>query len=333
MTTACIFSSARTCLKMIFVFSALIATPLANATSKQEQPLDNIVAIVNENVITQSEFNQSLQVAKNQLAAENMTPPPENELKKQVLQQLINQKLELEIAEQNGIQINDNDLNKIIARIAQENGISVEEFYTKIQQGGLSPAAYRRQIRQTLTQQKLQQQEVASRITVSSSEITTFLKTHHSQSIGEKEYHIQDILVAIPESPTAQQLEIAKKSAEAIASKLHHGTPLAELSSTENATLQDNDLNWRKINEVPTAFTHAVVKMTLNQFSNPIQTANGFHIIHLIGVRELPGVSKQPQRQEVAQQLFQHKFEEALQNWLAKIRGQAFIVIHDQSLT
>lgn len=305
---------------------------MAAGTHAGEQTLDNIVAIVNDTVITQSELNRSVRLARSQLAADNVSPPPLTALRKQILQQLINQKLQIEAAEQSGIQVSDADLDKVIDHIAQENRISTQEFYQKIAQEGFTTKTYRKQIRESLMLQRLQQRDVASHISVTPDEIDDFLKSTSRQEAGEKEYHIQDILIAFSDNPTPTEIAIAKKFSDDITAKLRKGTALANLAAAETESLQDIDLSWRKLAEVPTAFTASVPHMKLNEYSNPIQAANGFHIIHLIGLRDLPTNSHLPKRDEVAQMIFQRKFEEAMQGWIAKIRGQAFIVIQDKAI-
>ncbi len=298
-----------------------------------EQALDNIVAVVNDSVITQTELEHATTLARRQLSADNVSTPPLKTLHKQILQQLINNKLQLETAEQTGIHVDEAELAKVVDRIAKDNHLTIKEFYEKLAQEGLTPQAYRTQIRESLTLQHLQQREVASRITVSPEEINDSLRSASLELSGEKEYHIQDLLVPVSDTPTPQELAIAKKFAEDLLLKLQKGTPLNQLASAEAASLQDNDLNWRKLTEVPTAFTEPVSHMKVNTFSSPIQTSNGFHIVHLVGLRSLSTHAPKPQRQEVAQAIFQRKFEEAMQGWLAKVRGQAFIEIYDKAIT
>lgn len=312
---------------LFFYFDATAATHHAN-----EQSLDNIVAIVNDSIITQTELNQAVHLASQQMSADHMTQLPVKALRKQMLKHLINEKLQLEIADQSGIHVDDADLDKVVHRIARDNGISVQEFYKRVALEGLSMSAYRKQIQKTLILQRLQQREVASKINVSQEEITDFLKSSSRQNMDEKEYHIQDILITVSDSASPQELAIAKKFTEDLANKLRKGSHLSDLSTAETESLQNNDLNWRKLAEVPTAFTKPVTQMKLNEYSTPVQTANGFHIVHLVGLRNLPSAHKLPQRQEVAQLLFQRKFEEAVQGWLAKVRGQAFIMIQDKSI-
>lgn len=305
----------------------------ANAALKRgEQALDNIVAVVNDSVITQSELNRAVNLARSQIAAENLPAQTPKALRKQILQQLINNKLQLEAAQQSGIQVEEAELDKVVNRIAQDNHISVKEFYERIAHEGLSAQAYRKQIRESLTMQHLQQREVASHITVSPEEINDSLRTSKLETAGEKEYHIQDILIPVSDTPNPQEIAIAKKFAEDIIVRLRKGTQLNQLASAEADSVQDNDLSWRKLAEVPTAFTQPVTHMKLNDYSGPVQTSNGFHIIHLVGLRSLNEHAAKPKREEIAQAIFQRKFEEAMQGWLAKVRGQAFIEIYDKAM-
>jgi len=298
-----------------------------------EQSLDNIVAIVNDSIITQSELNQALRIAKTQMADEHLPPQPDNTLRKQILQHLINNKVQLETAESAGIHINDTEINKLIANIAKENGLSVSAFYERISQTGLTAESYRKQIRESMTVQRLQQQEIASRITIAPDEITEFMKSTQNLSPTNKEYHLEDIVVPLSDSPSPEEIAIAKKFAEDMSVKLQKGTSLQNLPPAETESLQINDLKFRQLAEIPTAFTDIVTRMQSHEFAAPIQTSNGFHIVHLLEVRKIAKDAKPTlEKKEVAQLIFQRKFEEAMQGWLAKIRGQAFIVIQDKAI-
>ncbi|HSW71403.1 MAG TPA: SurA N-terminal domain-containing protein [Gammaproteobacteria bacterium] len=305
---------------------------LAQPALKQgEKALDKIVAIVNDSVITQTELNQATRIARNQMAAQNMSPPETKALHKQILDQLINNKLQLEAAEQLGIQVKDAELDQVIKKIAEENHLSIKEFYDRIAHEGLSSSAYRKQIRESLILQHLQQREVAARISISPEEINDSLRTTQLETTGEKEYHLQDILIPLSDSPNPQEIAIAKKFADELLARLRKGITLQQLPATEVESVQTNDLSWRKLDEVPTAFTELVNHMQPHSFSGPVQTANGFHLIQLLGLRSLQAHSSKPERQEVAQAIFQRKFEEAMQTWLGKARGQAFIEIDDKA--
>lgn len=334
--TASGISTLRSLTLNAFLLFGLLYGVSAEASIKLkhgEEALDKIVAVVNDNVITQTELNQAVNVARSQMAVENTPPPSTTALRKQVLKQLINNKLQVDAAQQMGIQVEEEELDKVVNRIAKDNHLTLKEFYERIAHEGMSTQAYRKQIRESLTLQHLQQREVASRITVSPEEINDSLRTTHLETAGDKEYHIQDILVPLSDTPSPQEIAIAKKFAEDINVRLRKGTQLNQLAKAEADSVQENDLSWRKLAEVPTAFTQPVSHMKEKDYAGPIQTSNGFHIIHLLGLRSLNEHSAKPDRRQIAQEIFQRKFEEAMQGWLAKIRGQAFIEIEDKAYT
>src|SRR5262249_8084663 len=158
---------------------------------------------------------------------------------------------------------------KVINRIAKENHLTITEFYERIAQENMSREAYRKQVRESLILQHLQQREVASRITVSPDEINDSLRTSRLETSGEKEYHLQDILIPLSDTPSPQEIAIAKKFAEDLSTRLSKGTPLSQLAAAEKDALQENDLSWRKLAEVPTAFTQPVTHMKENSYAGP----------------------------------------------------------------
>ena len=163
-------------------------------TKSDEFALDKIVAIVNDDVVTKSELNRSLSIAKLQIAEGHANAPSSDVLKKQVLDQLINKKLQLQIAKQVGIQFKDEDIDRIVQNVAEKNNISVAALYKRINSEGMSTTEYRNELREQMTVQKLQQQEVASRIIVTPDEINTFMHSRLVQNNnGIKEYHLEDV--------------------------------------------------------------------------------------------------------------------------------------------
>lgn len=295
------------------------------------QPLDKMIAIVNDDVISRSELNHALETAKVQLAQEHTTQPPATVLQKQVLDQLINKKIQLQIAHQAGVQVTDEELNATIARIAEQNQMSTSTLYERINQDGMSTEDYRGEMRDQMTMQKLQQQEVASKMTITPQEVTNFMHSRAWQTNGAKEYHLQDILIPLADTPSTQDIAKAKDHADAVMAKLRQGENFDQVAlaeSSSNEALQGGDLGWRKLPEIPTAFANEVVRMKQNATAGPIQTANGFHIIRLVEARTLNAKQAATSRKMIESLLLQQKFEEAVQNWVSKLRSQAFVVVN-----
>lgn len=305
--------------------SLIFSAVYANAA---EESLDQIVATVNDEVVTTSELNHSMMTARMQLAQEHAPTPSDAALKKQVLDQLINKKLQLQLAKQAGITATDSDLNKAINHIANQNHLTVNQLYERLSSEGMSIAEYKSEMREQILLTKLQQQEVVSHITVSPQEIDRFMHSHPWQS-NNNEYHLEDILIPLSDTPSRTEVRAAKAHASEVFAKLNQGEDVKALTQQMPA-LQSGDLGWLKPNEIPSAFASKVVNMHLKQIAGPIQTSNGFHIIRLADIRATDNAQPAPTRKDVENLLLRQKFEEAVQGWVSKLRSQAVIAINKQ---
>lgn len=317
--------------KTLLIIASLISIGFIKPVLAAEQ-LDRIVAIVNDDVVTQTEFENNLRITKAQMEQQNIPLPSQAALNKQVLDQVINKKIQLQVAKNVGINIADKDLDGAVDRIARQNNISDAELYSRINQEGYSTSAYRGELREQLTIQKLQQQEVVNHIVISPEEVTAFLSSKAWQDNGNNEYHVEDILVPVSDAPSTAELEHAKAKATALISKLKTGADFKSLEKDASAKgLTNDDLGWRSLAEIPSAFGDEVVKMKKDTISDPIQTANGYHILHLVDVRKTGEAQATPDRKQVENFLMQRKFEEAVQNWVSKLRGQAYVVVTEKA--
>jgi peptidyl-prolyl cis-trans isomerase SurA len=305
----------------------------AAKTKTSDVSLDQVVAVLNNSVVTQTELDEAMNKAKNQIAATHMVSPASDILRKQVLDQLINRKLQLDLAEQLNIQVNEADIDKAINTIASRNHITPDVLYTSVANQGMNRADYRKELHDEITIQKVQQAEVASKIIISPQEVNDFMRSAAWLAHNTKEYHLEDILITVPENPSTQDILNAKKRADNLLTKLHQGINFREAAMSESGdskALQGGDLGWRQLPEIPSAFAAPLIQANTNDIIGPIQTANGFHIIHVAGIRKSTDIKTKAasQHQQVQQLLFQRKFEEALQSWITKIRSEAFINLH-----
>jgi len=299
------------------------------------QSLDRIVAVVNDAVITQSEIDKATIGIKNQMMAANVPIPSADVLHKQVLEQIINRKLQLQAAEQAGIHAKDEDVNKAISSIADQNKMSVAELYQKVTSQGMSKENYRKEISDEITLQQIEQQEIGSKISITPSEVKSFMhaKSRPSAPLASKEFHIEDLIVLLPENPSATDLSTAKKLADDLLVKINQGSSYKDIGKTEvnNKSVEAADLGWRALSEIPSAFGDRIQKMKKGSVIGPIQTANGFHIIHLADVRQhaiANTASAQLTEPEAQQMLYQQKLEAAVKKWVVKLRTQAVINMH-----
>ncbi len=301
---------------------ALTTNTYADKAGKPDNSIDRIVAIVNDDVVTRSELHHSLALTKMQMTAAHTTIPSQEIMRQQALDQLINKKLQLQIAKQIGIKITDDDLNNVIKRIADQNQVSIQTLYNQLSQEGMSVADYRDEMRDQITLQKLQQQEVINHVSVTPEEITLFMHSEMWHNPEASEYRIEDILIPITDAPKTDELSAAKQRAEAVMVEAQQGNKIHEASA------QVTDLGWRKLSEIPSAFAEQVAVMQAKEVAGPIQTANGFHILRLTDVRNS---SAAPDRKQAENALLQRKFEDAIKNWVSKLRAQAFIQVSSKT--
>lgn len=319
---------------LVFILSIVsashFATLFAAVPAPKGEPLDKIVAVINDDVITQSEFNKVLNEARGQMEAEHATPPNEKAFRKQVLNQLINRKIELALAKQAGITIPQADVDKVVASIAKQNNVSVADLYDHVQQSGMSKAQYLSELKDQLTLQKLTQQAVGGRLNVSEQEITDFLHSNAWHRDPSKEYHLEDVLVPLSDVPSTEEIIAANNRARMVGVKLSQGQALAavlQAGNLENPALQGGDLGFRKLSDIPALFAEQVMHMQPNQVVGPIQAPNGFHVIRLVASRAIAEKQLPPDRKEAENTLLQQKYEMAAQTWVSKMRHQSYVQI------
>ncbi|KTD79397.1 peptidylprolyl isomerase [Legionella waltersii] len=250
-----------------------------------KQLLDKVVAIVNESVITSSELNAQVELSKKQIMAQNVQMPEETVLRKQVLQHLIDVDLQLQLAKQNGINIESSEINKAIEKIAETNHLNMTQLREAISTQGMSWDEYRNNIRKEMIIGQVQQKAVGKDVVVTNEQVEQYLKT--SGRIGGENltYRLQNIVIPLNEEPTTEQLKKAKLKAEALLKKIKQGDDFSRLAIEESSgefALEGGDLGDRHLAELPEIFAKEVVNMKEGQVVGPIRTGNGFQLIKLI---------------------------------------------------
>ena len=251
-------------------------------------PLDKIIVIVDNDIITQIELDDRVKLISQQLEQKGSRLPPLATLRKQVLERLIVEKLQLEMANKTGIRVNDEMVNKVVANIARENRLTMEQFRAVLKRDGFEFSDFRENIRREVTISRLRKMRVENKVNISEQEIDNYLnQTLKDQSAGD-EYHLNHILVATPEAANPQQIEDAKVKAEQIFAELEKGDDFNQKAiavSNDELALKGGDLGWRKTAQLPTLFISVVAKMNINEIKGPLRSASGFHIIKLIEKR------------------------------------------------
>ena len=248
--------------------------------------LDRIVVVVNDGVILQSELDRAIGISTGQLRDRGIAAPSETVLRTQVLDRLVNARVQTQKAQEGGIKIDDRELNEVLGNIAQQNKMSLAEFAEAVRKDGLDFLAVREQIRDEVLIARVKQAEVDSRVVVTDQDIDLFLA--NAQNLDDAEYRLSAILVAVPEGATPEQREKARSKAEALKARLDKGEDFAQLAAAESdgqQALQGGDLDWRKGANLPTVFAAVAPKLKIGDTSSVLDSAAGYHLIKLTAKR------------------------------------------------
>jgi peptidyl-prolyl cis-trans isomerase SurA len=256
--------------------------------SAGRQALNQIVAVVNDDVILRSELDAAIKEISAQLKEKDTPLPPLPVLEKQVLEKLILEHLQLQLAEVNGIKIDDITLNNKLQEIAKENGVSLTDFRAVLEREGFDYGNFREDIRHQLTIAQLRQQMVGSRISISEQEVNNLLASMETNQLGNTQYHLAHILIATPEAASAEQIQAAQQRADRIVASLRAGADFTQTAIAESdapTALEGGDIGWRSIGQLPSLFVDPVKEMHPGDTHDPIRSPSGFHIIKLVEQR------------------------------------------------
>lgn len=242
--------------------------------------LDRIIAVVDDDVVLQSELERQMARVRSQLRQQGTRPPPTTVLERQVIERLILQKIQLQLAAQMGIVADDEILERAIADIAARNNLSVDEFRRILAEEGYDFSEFREDIRKELTISRLQQREVENRVRVSPNEIELFLSNQARTGDDDQEYRLRHLLVSTSaHSPDRAKLRLVEAQ-ERIAAGEDFSAVVASLSDGQQA-LEGGDLGWRKGTELPSLFSDVAPTMDVGEISDVITSPSGYHIIKL----------------------------------------------------
>lgn len=254
------------------------------------KPLDSIIAIVNEGVVLRSQLDFQISNIKKRAEIEGLMLPTQEIMEEQILEQLIVEEIQLQRANQIGIQISDQMLNGAIAVIAEQNDISFEELPSLLAADGIDYGRYRSDLRQQLIFEQLRQIDVVGRINVSQRELNQCFNVLDSNVVNDSDYNLSHILVSVPESATAEEYSKAQLVADNVINELNNGADFGEMAITYSDSQTGVDrglLGWRKGDQLPTLFSNIVGTIKEGEYSNPMQAISGFHIIKINEMRSV----------------------------------------------
>ncbi|WP_374482053.1 peptidylprolyl isomerase [Zoogloea sp.] len=271
---------------IVSLLAAYLVTQSAFAANGPVE-VDRIVAVVNSEVITLSDLRQRVEQVTRQLSRQGTTLPPADVLQKQVLERQIMERLQIQLANETSLRVDDVTLDRAIGRIADNNKLSMTDFRKALEKDGLSWDRFREEIRNEILISRVREREVESRIVISDAEVNNFL-AHPENVLGQQEFNLSHILIRTPEGATPEQLARVRARAEDVAARIARGEPFDKLAASFSDApdaLSGGNLGWRSAERLPSIFAEAVASLKPGDTTPILRSAAGFHIVRLLDRR------------------------------------------------
>lgn len=278
---------------------ALTLLTLLGVGQARADALDHIIAVVDEDVVMQSEVDEQVERVRSALRQQGTEMPPTAVLERQVLERLVLEKIQIQVAQQAGMKVTEKDLDKAVADIAKRNKLEMDKFKEIIESEGITFSRFREQIGDQILLAKLRHEEVENRIKVTDQEIDNFLRNQSTASEAEQEFRLSHILVSIPSGASEDEIKAARAKAEDAQRRVDAGEDFGDIAlrmSDGQQALERGDLGWRKGGEIPSLFADAVSTMKVGENSGIITSPSGYHIIKLVDKRSGEQIMVQQRR-------------------------------------
>jgi peptidyl-prolyl cis-trans isomerase SurA len=266
------------------LYAAFALPATAIAQPRKVVVLDRIVAVVNNEVITRGDLDNQVRFALLQLKQQGTAPPPREILERQILERLISTSVQVQLAKDTGLRVDDTELDRAIQRIAQDNKLTLQQLQATLEKDGMPFAKFREDIRSQILLARLREREVDNRIVVTESEIDNFISTQQTQADRGAEYNLSHILVTVPENASPEQIQARRARAEQALEQLKSGTDFRQVAASFSDApdaLQGGAMGWRDSARLPALFLDGVRTLQPGSVSPLLRSANGFHILKL----------------------------------------------------
>ncbi|WP_081299140.1 peptidylprolyl isomerase SurA [Gilliamella sp. wkB308] len=275
-------------LKLIIALNLSLSIGLLNPLAANAAPrvIEQVAAVVNNNVILESDVQEMLKTIKASTNPNNL--PNDKILRQQIIDRLIVENLILQKAAKAKITVSDDEVTKAIAQIASENGMTVNQLRSKLSTMGISYSAYRERIHNDMLIDQTRMNEVRHRINISDKEVENLSKNLTKQLTNNLSVKISHILIAIPEKASKQQIDVATEKARDVINRAKKGENFAKLAasySNDDLALKGGNMGWRKLNELPTIFEERLIRAPKDSIIGPIRSGVGLHILKVDDTR------------------------------------------------
>lgn len=316
------------------LFITLLLILSAPLTWAAVEPIDKIIAIVNDDVVTANELAFRMHVVKEQMTDAKVTLPSDSLMRPQVLDRKIEQMLALQTAKRYGITVDDQALSFAVEAVAKNNRTTVSGLREILEKDGVNYTAFLEDLRKQVTVQRTEQALVGGKINMSQEEVNHIYQQYLKSTNQHKEYRLGHILISLPKDPSVEQLSAAQKKAQEAMQALEVENSdffnIALKYSDSKDVLNQADLGLRKRTELPTIFGDAVDPLKQGDVAGPIRSSSGLHLVKVLELKnnaQKEDIPAEQLKSRIQQQLFQRKLNEALQNWYTQLRDEASVQV------
>lgn len=250
--------------------------------------LDEIAVVVDDDVVMESEVEARRRAVVGQLKGQDKRLPPDEIIREQIIERLIVESLQLQMARRAGIRVSDEELNSALSRVAAQNNMSLAQFSLEVEKDGISYLEMRDQIRREIAISRVRDGVMRKRIQITEQEIEVFLESEMGQIMTADEYRLAHILLPFEDGSDSDAISQVKQSAEALITELNGGADFQSLAierSTASDAIEGGDLGWRKAAELPTMFSDVALDMMIGDIRGPIRSGSGYHVVTLLDKR------------------------------------------------
>ena len=266
---------------------ALLSVPLlalsvlTSLASAQIEVLDQVIAIVDDDIILASELQERVKGVRSTMESRGVEVPSDDVLIRETLDRLILDSIQLQLANRYGVRIPDQQLDEAMTRLARQNGLTLEQFRIALEQSGQSYAAAREGLRDDLAIQRVQQGNVMRNINISEQEIDNFLITEEGEAMTQPEYQVVQALLPISRGEDAAEIAAKEAYVNEVLSNIQSGQPFEQaVSGTEPYAFTGGDLGWRKLGDIPSMFADTVPTLTVGEVAK-VRSSSGLHLVYL----------------------------------------------------
>lgn len=274
-----------------FKLAAVLLCALAGGTAHAAPaPIDSIVVVVNDEVITRNELSERVKNVERRMKAQNVALPEPADMRRQILERMILERAQMQLAKELGVRVDDATLDRAIGRIAEQQKMTLQQLRDQTEKEGTPYAAFREEIREEIVMQRLREHEVDAKIQISDAEIDSFLAAEQAAAANLSEVNLAQILIRIPENASPEQIAARRARAEEVMRQLRTGADFAKMAATYSDAadaLKGGEIGWRGTERLPPQFADTLAKLKPGQVTPIVKSAGGFHILKVLDKRSV----------------------------------------------